>query len=63
MATCEKREIVQPPPPVNYVLTLSAEEAREVYTALATHQGPDSTERFGALTRAINALYNAGVRL
>jgi hypothetical protein len=44
MAKCEKREIVQPTPPVEYVLTLTEDEAMAVYTALGHFGGePDPT--------------------
>ncbi len=61
MAKCEKREIVQPKPPVEYVLTLSEDEAKAVYRALQYAPCPD--DLFVDLNRASNALYNAGVRL
>ena len=40
MATCEKREIVQPKPPVEYVLTLSEEEARVLARFIGSGQWP-----------------------
>lgn len=39
MAKCEKREIKQEPPPVEFVLTLSLDEARGVCLALGEFGG------------------------
>ncbi len=41
MATCDKREIVQPTPPVEYVLTLNGREALALRRLLATCLWPD----------------------
>ena len=37
MAKCEKRELKPEPPPVEYVLTLTADEARSLAYLLANH--------------------------
>ena len=78
MAKCEKREIAQPAPPVEYVLTLSADEARAVYRVLQGAGCADGNDcrcpmkwtskayrdtDFAAVNRAINAMFNAGVRV
>ncbi len=45
MAKCEKREIKPEPPPVEYVLTLTEDEAMSVYMALGHFGGePDPTQ-------------------
>lgn len=45
MAKCEKRQIKPEPPPVEYVLTLTEDEAMAVYMALGHFGGnPDPTE-------------------
>lgn len=51
MAKCEKREI-QTPPPVEFVLTLSAEEAMAVYVALGYFGG--SPDPISAYSRFCN---------
>lgn len=61
MATCEKREIVQPKPPVEYVLTLSEDEARAVYRAL--QYVPCRAGEAPPVDRVSMALFGAGVRL
>ena len=58
MAKCEKREIKPAPPPVEYVLTLTADEARQVKHMVAGAHIDDMT------TRGVwKALEDAGVQV
>jgi hypothetical protein len=61
MATC--RAVVPQPPPAEYVLTLSADEARALYAHLNCGPWPKDSNLFGPINRIVLALYDAGVRL
>lgn len=52
MAKCEKREITVEPPPVEYVLTLSLEEAIAVRNVLARECGA-TDDVWSALAEAL----------
>ncbi len=60
MAMCEKREIVQPKPPVQYVLVLSEREAI-CLRDLLVNRSDWSTSKDGEIADINRALDQAGV--